>query len=107
MAVFVQAASPDLQIEFEYPAEAVPTTAEFRLYIEKSAGVKTLLATTTDVDGNVWDVSVADVPMGRPYNYYMSAVDTDGDEGLSPPYQYKLIGSPVINVIRRIKNEGL
>ena len=95
-------ADADLRIEFDYPAEAVPTTTEFRLYVEKSSGIKTLIATTQSVDGNVWDVSVTDIPMGRPLNYFMSAVDADGDEGISPPEEFKLIGRPVINAIRRV-----
>lgn len=94
------AANPDLQIEYIYPEEAIPNTAEFRLYVEFVSGTKTQLAVTDQVEQVVWITTVENIPMGRTLNYYMSAIDNDGEEGMSSAYPFKLIGKPTITIIR-------
>jgi len=98
-----QAKDAALAVEFSYDKEFEPSITEFKLYCIKVPGsaIQEHVATLTDVSSRVWSVPVIDIPPGKSLDYYLSAVDQDGDEHISPAYAFKLIGRPAIRNIRK------
>ncbi len=98
-----QAYAKDAALEVEFSFDPDYPVAEFRLLCETvpGSGEQVLVATTADIEVRAWEVMVIDIPPGRTLDWYISAVDQDGDETYSPAYQFKLTGKPTILRIKR------
>lgn len=103
------AADPELQIDIQYTTDpdSIPV-AEYRFYIERvpGSGTPEIVGSwpTVETGDLTWSGVFYDIPMGKTLNWYVDAVDSEGDAtALSPAFPFKLTGKAVIINIRRIK----
>lgn len=92
-------------VEYAYDLEDPALIQEYQFFVELTDGNKTLVAVVPVGAANgadeAFEVTNANIPIGKTFNYFLAAVHKDGEVVMSPAFAFKATGKVVIKKISR------